>query len=160
MEKEANEKTSRTKKRGMLHLIRVTLFMIKGRSARKSAGKGGLWKTLVTAMLPMHHLPQSALPTPASSDMFHGELLPPASPAPSSINAGDISRYTSAEDLPALERGGRSADNGLDGGDDGIDLKAEEFIARFYEQMRLQRLDSINGYTYNNNNNLVKGGAR
>lgn len=155
MEKEANEKTIRTKKRGVLHLIRVTLFMIKGRSASKSAGKGGLWKTLVS---PMHHLPQSAPPTPASSDMFHDVLLPPASPAPRSINAGDISRYTSAEDLQALERGGRSADEGLDGGDDGIDLKAEEFIARFYEQMRLQRLDSINGYTYNNN--LVKSGAR
>lgn len=151
MEKESNEKTLRTKKRGVLHLVRVALFMIKGRTARKSTGKGGLWRTLVSAVRPMHHLPRSAPPF----DMFHDVLLPPPSRSPSSEES--ISRYASAEDLPELERKGRSSDEESDGGDDAIDVKAEEFISKFYEQMRLQRLDSINGY--NSNHSLIMGGA-
>ncbi|EXB95705.1 hypothetical protein L484_007455 [Morus notabilis] len=61
------------------------------------------------------------------------------------------SRYTSAVNLRDLdssceeeeeerECGYRYDENG---GDEMIDVKAEEFIAQFYEQMRLQRLNSI-----------------
>lgn len=63
------------------------------------------------------------------------------------------SRYTSAVNLRDLDSSCEDEEEeeskcgyGYDenGGDEMIDVKAEEFIAQFYEQMRLQRLNSIN----------------
>lgn len=72
----------------------------------------------------------------------------------SSASDGSTSRYSSALNLQELEKseggcspgGGDAHDHDVDAGDDMIDLKAEEFIARFYEQMRIQ-----------NQNEMVRG---
>lgn len=54
-----------------------------------------------------------------------------------------MSRYASAEDLQALDT---SEDNEEEASSNGepnvIDMKAEEFIAMFYKQMKLQQSDS------------------
>lgn len=92
-------------------------------------------------------------------------MSPAASSASSSSSsAGGMSRYASVGNLTELESRYASAVNlrdldsscededededseyGYDenGGDEMIDVKAEEFIAHFYAQMRLQRMNSI-----------------
>lgn len=62
---------------------------------------------------------------------------------------GMTSRYASAVSLQELDRTEDDDTNaiaacpGAATHDQNVDAKAEEFIAQFYQQMRLQRLDSI-----------------
>lgn len=102
------------------------------------------------------------------SERYDDVMLPPASPGSSissmSSEDGMSSRYASAVNLQELDKESSSryasavnlqeldkeCDDDLVGGDEVlvvddelIDAKAEEFIAQFYEQMRLQRLDSM-----------------
>lgn len=55
------------------------------------------------------------------------------------------SRYASAVNLRELDEDDEESEHEYDenGGDEMIDVKAEEFIAQFYAQMRLQRLNSV-----------------
>lgn len=91
--------------------------------------------------MPVSEQFEDVLPPPMSP---HG----PYSPCFSSSSGDSMSRYASAQNLQELDReGGGGNDDDCDyGGDEMIDAKAEVFIAQFYEQMRLQRLDSINRY--------------
>lgn len=71
------------------------------------------------------------------------------------LDKGSESRYASAVNLQAVAKQGETDDND-DGGDDGIsnnnvgdemiDSKAEEFIAKFYQQMRVQHLEKVERY--------------
>lgn len=71
------------------------------------------------------------------------------------LDKGSESQYASAVNLQAVAKQGETDDND-DGGDDGIsnnnvgdemiDSKAEEFIAKFYQQMRVQHLDKVERY--------------
>ncbi|OVA16831.1 Protein of unknown function DUF761 [Macleaya cordata] len=143
----------------------------KSKSVQVEVASKGLWKKLVGAMRPLHHhqLPnqnspprsiQTGPPTsnPKANDSFHDVLPPPMSPqlvhpdTPSSSSSVDsMSRYASAQNLQELDRTEESnncdiviEDDYFYGGDALIDAKAEEFIAQFYEQMRLQQLNLLN----------------
>ncbi|XP_058200061.1 uncharacterized protein LOC131315030 [Rhododendron vialii] len=72
----------------------------------------------------------------------------------SSTNLQRSSRYASAKDLLELELKGddsgddddendEDSDNNNNGGDEMIDAKADEFIAKFYNQMKLQHMHSF-----------------
>lgn len=84
-------------------------------------------------------------PSAASEDVEQFELFtPPWSPAPKSTgsSSGQTSRYASAQNLQELDD--QSDEDDEDSyyddkfGDEKIDMKAEEFIAKFYGQMKLQ----------------------
>ncbi|CAA6654370.1 unnamed protein product [Spirodela intermedia] len=113
----------------------VALFMTrcsgKGQPPLEKTSGRSLWKSLLATVRPLHHhhsqphehrRPSSP---PVPGDDFHDVLTTPNS------------RYASAEDLPALNDGDEAD------GPHAIDVRAEEFIAKFYEQMRLQRLGSV-----------------
>ncbi|KAL5983608.1 hypothetical protein ACLOJK_017696 [Asimina triloba] len=131
------------------------------------------WRRLMCLVRPLHStsLQSSAAPALAikhhaaapAEDSFHELALlpPPASPdiapPPRVYEDGMTSRYMSAEDLQDLEGGQQGGGDGLvavaeedreESGDANheIDMQAEEFIAKFYEEMRLQRAESINRY--------------
>ncbi|CAA6675413.1 unnamed protein product [Spirodela intermedia] len=89
----------------------------------KTSGRS-LWKSLLATVRPLHH----------HHSQPHEHRRPSSPPASCS---GSNSRYASAEDLPALNDGDEAD------GPHAIDVRAEEFIAKFYEQMRLQRLGSV-----------------
>ncbi|KAF7152230.1 hypothetical protein RHSIM_Rhsim01G0289100 [Rhododendron simsii] len=67
------------------------------------------------------------------------------------LDKGSQSRYASAVNLQAVAKQGET-DGGDDGisnnnvGDEMIDSKAEEFIAKFYQQMRVQHLEKVERY--------------
>lgn len=84
-------------------------------------------------------------PSAASEDVEQFELFtPPWSPAPKSTgsSSGQTSQYASAQNLQELDdqSDGDDEDSYYDDkfGDEKIDMKAEEFIAKFYGQMKLQ----------------------
>ncbi|KAJ8620461.1 hypothetical protein MRB53_028990 [Persea americana] len=159
--KVAKDKANASKKGGPLRLMRAALFLIKGRSPSKSAStvvvksadKDGLWRNLVGAVRPLHELPHCTLSPPSPSppafsvepidsrmDFFHEVPQPPPSLPFGWDEVDGMSRYASAEDLTELDKQEVCCDGNVDGGDDAIDVKADEFIAKFYKQMRL---DSI-----------------
>ncbi|XP_010259379.1 PREDICTED: uncharacterized protein LOC104598838 [Nelumbo nucifera] len=158
------QKKMKKKKNGPLNLIKIALFMLRHRSAGKSnsvhvgVATKSLWKRLLGAMrlLQLHH--QSPLPpitienNPTTVEAFQDVHPQPSSlPLPPksttltpSSSTDSMSRYASAQNLQELDRSEQDEDGDDDNGDEMIDAKAEEFIARFYEQMRLQHLNSIN----------------
>ncbi|KAJ8623320.1 hypothetical protein MRB53_031849 [Persea americana] len=156
MEKETHAKPSNKawpkKKNGLLHLVQ---WVLQRHSARKPAavspasGKGQ-WKSLVGAMRPLHHdhLPHSPPISAGSSSRacsFYDRLPPHEYESDSSDGT---SLYGSTEDLIGLcnantESDGADEEKSEAEGPNAIDLKAEEFIAKFYQQMRLQHMNSI-----------------
>lgn len=133
-------------------------------------GSKSVWKKLVGSMRPMH-LQDHQSPRASSTRTDDNGLLqlqitvPP--PSLSEYNADGYyspsptsSRYASAVGLNEMVQGdedgeikqenndgvvGERKEHG-DGGGDGdemIDAKAEEFIASFYKQMKLQRMDTM-----------------
>ncbi|XP_020243784.1 uncharacterized protein LOC109822036 [Asparagus officinalis] len=73
-------------------------------------------------------------------DAYYDVHMPPPSPCSSDA----MSRYASAEDLQSLDKSDDNGEEDIGNGEaNAIDMKAEEFIAMFYKQMRLQRLDSL-----------------
>ncbi|XP_011042807.1 PREDICTED: uncharacterized protein LOC105138434 [Populus euphratica] len=84
-------------------------------------------------------------PSAASEEVEQFELFtPPWSPAPKSTgsSSGQTSQYASAQNLRELDD--QSDEDDEDSyyddkfGDEKIDMKAEEFIAKFYGQVKLQ----------------------
>ncbi|KAF3436516.1 hypothetical protein FNV43_RR23608 [Rhamnella rubrinervis] len=143
------------KRRGGVRLLKVALFMIRRRSEKSKSvdvASRGLWKRLVGSMRPLHLQGNPASPPPViknepnmtpRSELYEDVQLGPHSPrgAMSSASSEDgMSRYASAVNLQELDP--TNGEDEIDG-DDMIDAKAEEFIAQFYEQMKLQRLDSV-----------------
>ncbi|KAJ8510462.1 hypothetical protein OPV22_000896 [Ensete ventricosum] len=143
------------KKRSTLSIFRAAVVALSGCSASKNdatmgspKGADGMLKTLVGSMRPLGlqldyrpPLPLLPPPPPAGHESFHDVLL---LPSPSCSSSDGMSRYASAEDLRLLDDADDSTE--ADGGSpNAINMKAEEFIARFYEQMRLQRQDSSVG---------------
>ncbi|KAK3160804.1 hypothetical protein QOZ80_1BG0064780 [Eleusine coracana subsp. coracana] len=108
------------------------------------------WKSIVDGMRPLR-LPGQELeyyppppPTLAGHvDVYHDVLLAPPSPIMVSGSERGMmtSRYASAQDLHLLDCG----DDEEEGGavcPHAIDMQAEEFIAKFYEEFRLQKSES------------------
>ncbi|MQM17066.1 hypothetical protein Taro_050034 [Colocasia esculenta] len=149
------------KKRTNVNPLRVALFLFRRHASAGNKeplhvqvvkpGGRGLWKTLVAAMRLLHHhhqgpqLPEQANAAPASTALVCDASEPFVSAPPSPTLSDDgMSRYASANNLQELDTG--ASDEEEEGtGDDTIDARAEEFIAKFYEQIRLQRLQSTNG---------------
>ncbi|KAK2965232.1 hypothetical protein RJ640_019987 [Escallonia rubra] len=144
------------KKRGAFSLLQAALFMLRQKPGEKSkrvqleVASNGNWKKMLGSMRPLH-LQDSPSPSPpppsvmVNMEQFE-DVLPPASPAPSTSSAGTMSQYASANNLQELDKHDESDDEDDEtdkefddnAGDEMIDAKAEEFIAHFYEQMRLQ----------------------
>ncbi|KAJ9696609.1 hypothetical protein PVL29_008698 [Vitis rotundifolia] len=145
-----------SKKRGPMSLLKAALYMVRRNHSKKKAPVAvevaSNAMKLVGSMRPLHLQESNPPPPPCihlsiSMDNFQDVSPPPISPsaASSSGSSNDcMSRYASAQNLQEL---GRSDDDDDavwgDGGDEMIDIKAKEFIAQFYEQMRLERLDSF-----------------
>ncbi|KAJ7977627.1 Cotton fiber protein [Quillaja saponaria] len=152
------------KKRGAMHMLKVALFMLRRRSKKSKSlpvevASKGTWKRLLGTMRPLHLQSNRSDPSPPlNHDHDHVTIMDhhdddvsvyttPRSPAESP--EASMSRYASAVNLQELDNGGNDdvitvedVTYDLNDGDEMIDAKAEEFIAHFYQQMRLQRLDS------------------
>ncbi|KAF2304753.1 hypothetical protein GH714_037831 [Hevea brasiliensis] len=148
------------KKLRPMRLIRLALYMLKLSKASKSksdpVNETSRWKKFVGSMRPLHlQRHQSpprimeATPTPSAiisagehPEVYKAPISPAYTSATSSSNG--MSQYESATSLQELDQLDKSEendeDNGFDnkGGDEMIDVKAEQFIAQFYQQMRLQ----------------------
>ncbi|CAJ1876009.1 unnamed protein product [Sphenostylis stenocarpa] len=140
---------------GAMRFLRVALFVMRGSSAKSKAiyhdqihdGSKSTWKNLMGSMRPLQlQSDQSPRCVSDSAAIFWSPATDccgyvsefaaqegPYSPSPPS------SRYGSAVGLNELVQ---SSD-----GDETIDTKAEDFISQFYEEMRLQRMNTVDrGY--------------
>lgn len=118
-----------------------------------------LWKNIVDDMCPLRlrgqELEYYPPPPPLGhADVYHDVILPPPSPARSGFEfeeVGMTGRYASAVDLHQMDSADEEAALAAEGGDgdgDGgsgcphaIDMQAEEFIAKFYEQFKSESFD-------------------
>lgn len=145
------------KRRGGMRLLKVALFMIRRRSEKSKSvnmASRGLWKRLVGSMRPLHLQGNTPAPAPPAieqepnmtpkTELYEDVQFGPVSPrgaASSSSSVDSMSRYASAVNLQELDPTNGDEDDEEDG-DEMIDAKAEQFIAQFYEQIKLQRMDS------------------
>ncbi|KAL0712550.1 hypothetical protein Bca4012_019528 [Brassica carinata] len=161
-EEEIKNKVKKKRSRGM-HVIGVVLYMLRHRRRTKPF-KNGFWRRVVESfqqlkndnitMQPPSNItimpPASPVKEkpPASSDDQLSEMVEVFTATSSSCSSG-ISGYGSAKslrDMDCLDEDDDDYDDDdeedcygdVDGGDEMIDVKAEEFIGRFYEQMRMQ----------------------
>ncbi|KAK8452734.1 hypothetical protein SEVIR_5G160000v4 [Setaria viridis] len=115
-------------------------------------GDSPSWKTLVDGVRPLRlrgqELEYYPPPPPLGHpDVYHDVLLPPPSPARSGFGfeeVGMTSRYASAVDLHHMDIGGEEEEDApaAEAGDpNSIDMQAEEFIAKFYEQFTSESFD-------------------
>lgn len=125
---------------------------------KPAGGELPSWKHIVDGMRPLRlrgqELEYYPPPPPLGhADVYHDVILPPPSPARSGFEfeeVGMTSRYASAEDLHQMDSTDEEDALVAKGGDgDGesscphaIDMQAEEFIAKFYEQFKSE---SFNG---------------
>ncbi|XP_010429273.1 PREDICTED: uncharacterized protein LOC104713777 [Camelina sativa] len=145
-----------------LHVIGVVLYMLRRRRRRSKPFNNGFWgrfadsfrqlrnddiKTLPSSNItitPPSSSPAAMEEVAASSDDQVSEMVEVFTATSSSCSSG-IAGYGSAKslrDMDCLDEDDYDDDDddygNDDGGDEMIDAKAEEFIVRFYEQMRLQ----------------------
>ncbi|GAV57020.1 DUF761 domain-containing protein [Cephalotus follicularis] len=158
------------RKRGPMQFVRVALYMLRKKSGKSSksihvdVAANDILKNLVGSMRPLHLQSDQSPPTciepvavapKPEPEIIEEVFTPPMSPCVSNETSSSsvassvdsMSRYASAVNLEDLDKNNDSDDEeeeghvyGNNGGDEMIDVKAEEFIARFYEQMRLQTL--------------------
>lgn len=139
------------KKRGATHLLKATSFVLrrykKPKPVHVEVESKGMWKRLVGSML---HSNQSSPTVEHHLDDTVPSSVSQSGASSSACSEASVSRYASAVNLEELDRGSEDnydddheAYNDCGGGDKMIDVKADMFIARFYEQMKLQRMDSV-----------------
>ncbi|KAK9086333.1 hypothetical protein Syun_028727 [Stephania yunnanensis] len=153
----------------MFKIVSALLFLHRKSSKKTNSlnvvASKGMWRRVLGAIRPLHHDHQHSTPplitmtpsttttttTPIAVDSRNVDapMLPKLSSvgsnASSTFSIDIISQYASAENLQELDNKGGEDDGGdTCDGDKTIDARAEEFIAKFYEQMRLQRVDSLN----------------
>ncbi|KAJ0053230.1 hypothetical protein Pint_00902 [Pistacia integerrima] len=157
---------SKKKMGGVVHFVRLALYMLRRKSKKSKASmevdvsSTGPWTEVLASMRPLH-AGSSQCPPPSDEmpmsvpmiEKFEDVLTPPLSPAPTKTLAppcesdDGMSQYASAQDLQELDTATTADDNeenNDNGGDEMIDVKAEEFIAQFYEQMRIQNVHYMN----------------
>lgn len=154
------------KRLGVMHFVRVALYMIRRKSDKSKKSmqidvpSKGPWTEVLASMRPLHarssQCPPPSHEMPTTLPMMEGfkdVLTPPLSPVTSaktltqSSEPDDgMSQYASAQDLQKLVMTTDNKENDDKGGDEMIDVKAEEFIAQFYEQMRIQNAHYKNTY--------------
>lgn len=144
------------------NFFKVALFMMRGRSRKSKMlavddESKSIWRKLVGSMRPLHlqsnhdddnnnnvnphqskMMKTTSAPSENGDDSFDSATEFGNSSSPAS------SRYASAVGLNEMvqeEEENEKINNNDGEGDEMIDAKAEEFIAQFYHQMRLQSLD-------------------
>ncbi|KAK7379031.1 hypothetical protein VNO80_04483 [Phaseolus coccineus] len=158
---------------GGMQFLRVALLVMRGRSQKPKAihqvgqiddGSKSRWRKILGSMRPLHlQSNQSPRFVSDSDTIFYSPKSPatdcggnvsnfvaeePYSPSPPS------SRYASAVGLNELVQSDEEnekqevimeeGEEHVDGdGDEMIDSKAEDFITQFYQEMRLQRMDTV-----------------
>ncbi|CAN0888853.1 hypothetical protein LINGRAHAP2_LOCUS15954 [Linum grandiflorum] len=144
-------KKMKNKITGPMQLIKIALYMITKKSSKgkPSSSAAAKWKKLLGLVRPLHVESRNQLPSssPPPVPCIEVPQRDPEgdrgleSPSP----AAAMTPYASADNLMELDQPEENNqeeenDNYYDGieGDEMIDTKAEEFIARFYRQMRLQ----------------------
>ncbi|KAI8574809.1 hypothetical protein RHMOL_Rhmol01G0382400 [Rhododendron molle] len=164
------------KKRGAFTLFKAATLLIRRRPEGKPKPEVPpkvTWKKIVGSIRPFH-LQDNQCPRPSAHSIAASPTPSPhaiinRSSANSDdgmsqyglttnlqeLDKGSEGRYASAVNLPAVAKQGETDDKN-DGGDDGIsnnnvgdemiDSKAEEFIAKFYQQMRVQHLEKVERY--------------
>ncbi|KAF3789794.1 hypothetical protein EJ110_NYTH17686 [Nymphaea thermarum] len=148
---------SMKKRPGMWQFMRAALFMLRKCVAptKPKVVEKRMIENLVGAMRPLHHkIDQPPVEEHHGLENKQQKLLHdlrPPPPLPRNDDEDDDddmfsipqeSRYASAGNLLELDE----SQGERDGEPNAIDMKAEEFIAKFYAQIRLQRLDSINRF--------------
>lgn len=141
------------KKRSALSAILAALFtsQVRSKEAKPPSESGTGFFSIVCGIRPLHHgqfdnnTPLTPPPRriPTNVDVV---LFPPPSPGYVSAEEGMTSRYASAKDLHEIDTKAveeEEEEEEGEGSSNEIDVQAEEFIAKFYEQMRLQRSDSV-----------------
>ncbi|XP_047979394.1 uncharacterized protein LOC125221316 [Salvia hispanica] len=123
------EKQRKKRKSGAFGIFKAALYMLRKRNdekKEKSSGGGGEWKKIVHSMRPLH---VQEMPASPRVHAFGAE-------SPAASSSGTMSQYASANNLRDLCR----EDEVFDAieGDEMIDAKAEEFIARFYKSIHHQ----------------------
>ncbi|KAK7278204.1 hypothetical protein RJT34_23229 [Clitoria ternatea] len=160
------------KKKGSKNFFTVALYMMRGRSRKTKVlpadeESKSVWRKLVGSMRPLH-LQSNVSPPPKTIVNHQQHMMITSSPLSNGYegfeSATDVtyspslatsSRYASAVGLNEMveeeeEESGKEEvvvkENCYidDDGDEMIDAKAEEFIAQFYQQMRMQDLDATN----------------
>ncbi|XP_054801728.1 uncharacterized protein LOC129305724 [Prosopis cineraria] len=155
------------KRRGPLYFIKVALFLMTSGSGKSKGStpsdSKSLWRKLVGSVRPLHlQLQQVAEPeakrplpaplthpSPARTEFSEEALF---SPTAGSSQSNSGTPYSSAVGLDEMVQGEQEKEApeesdavSEDGdGDRMIDAKAEEFIANFYNEMRLQGKHSVN----------------
>lgn len=149
-----HDKGLRRKKRSRsFSLLKAALNIFQDKASEKEESKkpkkkSGDWKMVVESMRPLtlqDKSPSPSLPSMSPSSSFESlaplDVAVPDSPSVSSVSSrGGLSQYASAPNLQALDTGSDPdvAFDAIGGGDEMIDVKAEEFITQFYRQMKLQ----------------------
>ncbi|KAK7392265.1 hypothetical protein VNO78_20697 [Psophocarpus tetragonolobus] len=157
--------SSQKKGKGSKNIFKVALFMMRGRSRKSKMlpvdeeESKSIWKTLVGSMRPLH-LQSTQSPPRHHNNNNNISLQPKIMITSASENSDDafesasdfthspspsFSRYASAVGLNEMvqEDDNDKEEDFAKEGDEMIDAKAEEFIAQFYHQMRLQRFDAV-----------------
>lgn len=142
---------------GAAHLLKAASFILR-RSKKPKPSQ------VDVASNPLHVDSNNSSPRPSIEAVRSPSLSPPmvehdfeevclspmsqAGESSSSCSEASTSRFASAVNLQELERkelvDGDAAYEECGGDEMNIDAKAEQFIAQFYEQIRLQRVESFN----------------
>jgi hypothetical protein len=149
---EATKHAIEKKKRGPTHLLKVASFALRRSKKSKpihveAVESKGMWRRLVGLRLPLRGN-QPSLQIGEHSDDTTQSTVSQSGASSSSCSEASVSRYASAANLEELDRSEDEDDDheayrDCNGGDEMIDVKADVFIARFYEQMKLQRMSSV-----------------
>ncbi|XVF22128.1 hypothetical protein REPUB_Repub12eG0147200 [Reevesia pubescens] len=146
-----------------LHMFGLKSSKSKSKSIQVDVASKFSWKGLLGSMRPMHlqisdqsppptiEAKPAIMPKPEPIHVGKGKeeaITPPLSPMAYSISSygsvGDMSQYESPsnQEIHAMKPCDEITEEECwydnDGGDEMIDAKAEEFIAHFYQQMRLE----------------------
>ncbi|KAF1878352.1 hypothetical protein Lal_00047019 [Lupinus albus] len=151
------------KTHGSKNIFKVALFMMRGHHRKSKLlhvddGSRSIWRNVVGSMRPLHlqnnnfpiQIPKSksntitTLPYENQNTSDHHSDVDGFDSASDFANSPSpmSSRYASAVGLNEMVQDEENVMVEEDGnGDEMIDAKAEEFIARFYREMKLQSLD-------------------
>ncbi|XP_045796730.1 uncharacterized protein LOC123890995 [Trifolium pratense] len=170
-----NPQPKKTSKRSK-NIFKVVLLMMRGHSRKSTKAvfpvedeSKSTWRKIVGSMRPMHLQSNQSPPRIINGennlknvaieennnvdiqgkDGFDYEPESSLSPSPDSSRyvSATNSLYASAVGLNEMVEEEKEEEIG-DDGDDMIDAKAEEFIAQFYQEMRLQLMDDIVDHRY------------
>ncbi|KAK7396941.1 hypothetical protein VNO78_18104 [Psophocarpus tetragonolobus] len=165
------QKGFKKKKKGGILFLRVAVFMMRGRSKKPSVlqvdddddKSKSIWRKIVGSMRPLHlqstQSPRSfsqpnttfTSPSPTNDYVVEEEPYSPSPPSScyaSAVGLNELVQNDEDNDKQETIMEGCECDGHVNvdaepDGDEMIDAKAEDFIAQFYQEIRLQRLNSV-----------------